>query len=446
MSSRISPGDRFGPGNKNVNEMKASKPKTAILHYSAPPVVGGVEAVIEAHVRLMIENGFPVTVIAGKGEQRALPEGCGFKLIPEMDSLNRKILAASEILESGQAPADFSALAGGLEEQLGPELAAFDNVIIHNILTKHFNLPLTAALFRLMDSGRIGNVIAWSHDFTWTSPNSSHKVHPGYPWDLLRTYRPDVRNVTISQKRQAELAGLYQCDPQAIQVVYNGINVADLLGLSAEGWELVQRLDLLSADLFLLMPVRVTQAKNIEYALKVVSGLKSLGAQVKLVLTGPPDPHDENSMRYFRSLQALRGQLGVEAEMRFVFESGPEPGQGYLIGLDVVGDLYRVADVLFMPSHREGFGMPIVEAGFMGLAIVASTAVPAAEEIADEAAMHIDLADPAEDVACRIWRMAQTDARLTLRRRIRQQLTWQAIFNQQIKPMLYGPGDDDSAT
>jgi glycosyltransferase involved in cell wall biosynthesis len=151
-------------------------------------------------------------------------------------------------------------------------------------------------------------------------------------------------------------------------------------------------------------------------------------------------------MRYFRSLQALRGQLGVEAEMRFVFESGPEPGQGYLIGLDVVGDLYRVADVLFMPSHREGFGMPIVEAGFMGLAIVASTAVPAAEEIADEAAMHIDLADPAEDVACRIWRMAQTDARLTLRRRIRQQLTWQAIFNQQIKPMLYGPGDDDSAT
>jgi glycosyltransferase involved in cell wall biosynthesis len=255
-----------------------------------------------------------------------------------------------------------------------------------------------------------------------------------------------VRNVTISQKRQAELADLYQCDPQAIQVIYNGIDVAELLGLSAEGWELVQRLELLAADLLLLMPVRVTQAKNIEYALKVVRALKSLGAQVKLVLTGPPDPHDENSMRYFRSLQAQRGQLGVEAEMRFVFESGPEPGQGYLIGLDVVGDLYRLADVLFMPSRREGFGMPIVEAGFMGLAIVASTAVPAAEEIAGDAAMLVDLEDPAEDVACRIWRLAQTDARLNLRRRIRQQLTWQAIFQRQIRPLLHGSGDDDPTT
>lgn len=426
-----------------MSEMKAGKPKTAILHYSAPPVVGGVEAVIEAHAGLLIENDFAVTVIAGKGEQEALPLECGFKLIPEMDSLNPQILAASEMLESGRVPADFFALVDGLEERLGPELAVFDNVIIHNILTKHFNLPLTAALFRLMDSGRLGNVIAWSHDFTWTSPNSGHKVHPGYPWDLLRTYRPGVRNVTVSRKRQAELAGLYQCDPQAIQVIYNGIDVAELLGLSAEGWDLVRRLELLSADLVLLMPVRVTQAKNIEYALEVVQALKSQGVQVKMILTGPPDPHDENSMRYFRSLQALRGQLRVEAEMRFVFESGPEPGQGYLIGLDVVGDLYRLADVLFMPSRREGFGMPIVEAGFMGLAIVASTAVPAAEEIAGEAAMHIDLKDPAEDIACRIWRMAQTDARLTLRRHARQQLTWQAIFKQQIEPLLGGPRADD---
>ncbi len=421
-----------------MNETSPRRPETAILHYSGPPVVGGVEAVIEAHVRLLVENGYPVTVIAGKGQQEALPEGCGFERIPEMDSLNPQILSASAMLESGQAPADFSLLVDGLEQRLGQALAPFDNVIIHNVLTKHFNLPLTAALFRLMDARRLDNVIVWSHDFTWTSPNSGHKVHPGYPWDLLRTYRPDVCCVTISEKRQKELAGLYQCDPQAIRVIYNGIDVAELLGLSATGWELVQRLELLAADLILLMPVRVTQAKNIEYALAVAGALKSRGAQIKLVLTGPPDPHDDDSMRYFRSLQQRRDQLGLAAEMRFVFESGPDPEQGYLIGLDVVGDLYRVADVLLMPSRREGFGMPIVEAGFMGLAIVASTAVPAAGEIAGDAAMLIDLDDPAEEVAGRIWHMAQADRRLKLRRRIRQGLTWQAIFEQQIEPLLHG--------
>jgi glycosyltransferase involved in cell wall biosynthesis len=99
--------------------------------------------------------------------------------------------------------------------------------------------------------------------------------------------------------------------------------------------------------------------------------------------------------------------------------------------------------MLFMPSRREGFGMPIVEAGFMGLTVIASPAVPAAEEIAGDAVMHIDLDEPAEDVAVRIWQMAQTDPRLNLRRRIRQQLTWQAIFERQIKPLLQGPDEND---
>jgi glycosyltransferase involved in cell wall biosynthesis len=422
---------------------EVAKPKTAILHYSAPPVIGGVEAVIEAHVQLLIQNDFPVTVIAGKGDQQALPDGCGFKLIPEMDSMNPQVLVASEALEAGDVPPDFSTQVNELEEQLGQALMAFDNVIIHNVLTKHFNLALTAALFRLMDSGSIQNAIAWGHDFTWTSPNSRHKVHPGYPWDLLRTYRPEVRYVTISEKRQTELAGLYGCEPKRIEIIYNGIDVAELLGLTAAGWELVQHLDLLSADVILLMPVRVTQAKNIEFALKVAQSLKSLGTRVKMLLTGPPDPHDEGSMRYFRSLQTLRSDLGLDAEMRFVYESGPEPDQGYFIGLDVVGDLYRVADLLFMPSRREGFGMPILEAGFLGLAIVASTNVPAANEIAGEAVMQIDLDEEADVVAERMWQLLQSDERLGLRRRIRQQLTWQAIFDRQIKPLLYGSGDHD---
>ena len=41
---------------------------TAILHYSAPPVVGGVEAVISAHAEVFQRNGYPVTVVAGRGD------------------------------------------------------------------------------------------------------------------------------------------------------------------------------------------------------------------------------------------------------------------------------------------------------------------------------------------------------------------------------------------
>jgi len=151
-----------------------------------------------------------------------------------------------------------------------------------------------------------------------------------------------------------------------IRVVYNGVDPQAILNLSQAGQVLIERLGLFSSDLNLLMPVRITQAKNIELGLRVVAQLKQMGIKVKLVVSGPPDPHDESSMRYFRSLEALRLDLDVVDEMRFVFESGPVLREPYKISSEVVGDLFRASDALFMPSHREGFGIPILEAALAG--------------------------------------------------------------------------------
>ena len=155
------------------------QPHTAILHYTAPPVVGGVEAVIQAHARAFMEAGYPVTVVAGWGDGGALPPGVEFVRISEMDSRFQEIVEASEFLERGEVPNGFGSLVDQLEESLAETLARFDNVIAHNVFTKHFNLPLTAALHRLLDADTIRHCIAWCHDFTWTSPNSRSKVHPG---------------------------------------------------------------------------------------------------------------------------------------------------------------------------------------------------------------------------------------------------------------------------
>ncbi len=393
---------------------------------------------MDAHARIFLQMGYPVSIIAGQGSEDALPPGTELELIPELDSQHPDILSAGAILERGQVPGEFSALTKQLVEILEPRMSRFDNVIVHNVFTKHFNLPLTAAIFHLLDSGAIRNCIAWHHDFTWTSTRSRSKVHPGYPWDLLRTYRPDVTHVTVSQKRQKELVGLYHCPAKEIRVIYNGVDPAELFGLTAASWELIQRLDLLAADLVLLMPVRVTRAKNVEYALEVVAALKAEGLKVKLVLTGPPDPHDEKSMAYFHSLQERRDELGLETEMRFVFESGPDPDEPYLISLDVVADLYRVADLMFMPSHQEGFGMPVLEAGLLRLPVVASDSVPAAEEIGGEEVLRFGLEQPPHQLARRLLAWAEDDDRLRLARRTRQNFTWQAIFQRDIEPLLYG--------
>jgi glycosyltransferase involved in cell wall biosynthesis len=202
----------------------------------------------------------------------------------------------------------------------------------------------------------------------------------------------------------------------------------------------------LQDDLVLLMPVRVTQAKNIEYALRVVAALKVRDCCPKLVLTGPPDPHDVRSMAYFRSLQGLRRELDVEAEMRFVFESGPDPEQPLTIDDRVVGDLYRVSDVMFMPSHREGFGMPVLEAGLVGVPVVCSGDVPAAREIGGGDVIRFDTDGEPDRLAERILTWIVNNPTYQLRRRVRQAYTWREIFRSDIRPLLVGEeGDDDRA-
>jgi glycosyltransferase involved in cell wall biosynthesis len=416
------------------------RPETAILHYTAPPIVGGVEAVIQAHVRLFIQAGYPITVVAGRGDHAALPSGANFVLVPKIDSQHPQVTQASSMLEQGEVPPDFDDMVSRLAETLAPVLSRFDNVIIHNLFTKHFNLPLTAALCRLLDAGTIRRCIAWCHDFTWTSPNSRSKVHLGCPWDLLRTYRSDVTYVAVSKRRRRTLAMLLGCPLEQIRVIYNGVAPDVLLGLSAEGYALVTSLGLLESDLVLLMPVRVTPAKNIEYALHVVAALKTRGCRPRLIVTGPPDPHDAESMAHFQALQALRNQLDIEKEMRFVFESGPDPGQPFTIGARVVGDLFRVSDMVFMPSHREGFGMPVLEAGLVGVPVMC-TDVPAAEEIGGQDVTIFDATEDPARVAGQILAWAEQSPVHRLRRRVRQNYTWSAIFHRDIQPLLGGEGD-----
>lgn len=409
--------------------------KTAILHYSAPPVVGGVETVIAAHAAEFSRAGLPLAVIAGRGEAAGLPRGVEFIQIPEIDSQHPRVLRITERLNAGELPDPFEQLAGSLTAALDPIVRRFDALIVHNVLSKHFNLPLTAALHRLLESGAARRVVAWCHDLSWTSPNSRGLLHPGYPWELLKTPHPRVGYVAISEQRREEIQASFGIPREQIRVIYNGVDPRELLGLSAEGLALSERLGLWKADLILLMPVRITRAKNIEYGLELALALKRRGLRPRLVVSGPPDPHEETGQAYYRELLALRSDLGLEAEFRFAYESGPELSQPFTLPPETVGELYRLADAVFLPSRREGFGLPVLEAGLAGTPVIC-TGIPAAREIAPAETLIFEPDTPADLLAGRIldWLESQPAARL--RRRTRGDYTWRAVFENQIRPLL----------
>ncbi|MCJ7434997.1 MAG: hypothetical protein MUO77_16060, partial [Anaerolineales bacterium] len=125
---------------------------------------------MQAHAGLFLKNGFHTTIVAGKGRKDSLPVGTGFVEIPEMDSQHPQILHISLELEQGRVPENFNDMVEKLVDALTPIVNSNDQIIVHNVFTKHFNLPLTAALFRLLDQNKIRHCIAWCSDFTWTSP------------------------------------------------------------------------------------------------------------------------------------------------------------------------------------------------------------------------------------------------------------------------------------
>jgi glycosyltransferase involved in cell wall biosynthesis len=407
----------------------------ALLHYSAPPVVGGVESVMYAHAQVFLQNGYAVSIIAGSGQAEALPQGAQFIHIPLLDSQHPEILRVSADLELGKVSQSYTQLRKQIKDELSAIFGQFEHIIVHNVFSKHFNLPLTDALHQLLDAGQLNGCIAWCHDLSWASARSLPLLHEGQPWELLRQYRSEMQYVTVSQKRRESMADIFHIPLEEIHVIYNGFNPDLLIGMHAETKTLLQKLDLSQAELLLLMPVRVTQAKNVEFALRALGEIRQKGCAAEIIMTGPPDPHDADNMAYFQTLKELRRELGLEDVFHFVYEIKDPTGHGTTLQMTSFGDLYRTCDALFMPSRREGFGMPILEAGFLGKPIFASN-IPAVEEIGQSDMHLVDISAAPANAAQVILDWVKHDPLYHLQRKTRENFTWEQIFHKQIEPLL----------
>jgi len=405
--------------------------KVAILHYAGPPIVGGVESTIYHHALLLSKAGYEIHVIAGRGE--AFHENISFHLIPEIDSRHPQVLEIGKQLSQGKISSQFETLRDQLVSQLSSLLNRVHVTIVHNVFTLHKNLPLTAALHQLSEKG-MASLIAWCHDFAWQDALYIPDLHPGYPWDLLRTPWPGVRYVAVSKHRQSKLARLLSVPEKDIQVVTPGVDVSSFLKLEPLTNRLIETLELLKADPLILLPARITRRKNIEFAIRVIAALKRTKPKVALVVTGPPGPHNPKNIAYLNALKSLQKELGVSKQVHFLYEQG-EDGQPLYIPDEVVADLFRLADLLLFPSTREGFGIPVLEAGITLLPVFAAD-IPPVRESAANLANLFDLNEDPTEVAQSIARHLVEDRAYQLKRRVLERFTWQNIVKKQVVSLI----------
>ncbi len=388
--------------------------RVALVHYTAPPVTGGVESIMAVHARLLREAGYDVLVVAGRGDA---------VIVPEVDSRYPEVEALAKRLAQGDdGGPEFQRLCDRLAGRLRPLLADRDVVIAHNVLTMPFNLPLAATL---VEAGR--PLVAWTHDLAWVNPRYVEFRRAGWPWSLLHEAQPGVRYVAVSRLRRDEVVQVLHLPPAEVPVVPNGLDPAAFWGLGPAARDLAERADLMGADPLVLVPVRVTRRKRVELALEAAACLRPAHPGLRLVVSGPLGPHSADNVAYSDDLMRQRAGLRLHGVVYFLHEFAGPSGQ-HPVDDRTIAELYRMADVVLLPSESEGFGLPVLEAGLSRAPLVCAD-ITVLRELAGRDAWTFAAGSGGEAVAIAVERALGSRA-ARLRRRVLNGYGWPAVLDR----------------
>ena len=409
--------------------MSNNKYSIALLHYACPPVVGGVEEIIHQQASLFSRYGHKVKIYVGVGQR--YDKKYEVEINPLLGSRTKRVLEVHQSIQEGRH-GDMESLLGEIYGYLTNALKGFDLLITHNVLTMHFNLPLTAALHRLGQEC-ILPIISWNHDSPFF-----YSDYPEYldrfPWNMLKRSYAGINYVAISESRKKMFSDLYGTKKQ-LSVIPNGIDPVGFFRLDPTTVRLIQERRLFEADFLMVQPSRLHFRKNMELSIYVTKALQDLGLKATLLITGAHDPHEAKSMAYYDHLTAISRDLGIENDVLIMAEHVFENGEKLSGDRIIIRDLYLIADILFLPSLQEGFGIPLLESGMIKLPVVCSN-IPPFLEIGGSDVCLFSLDDSPCKIAKDIIQFVEGLKPHKMFRKVMKEYSWDNIYNNMLLPLI----------
>lgn len=370
---------------KSLDELKV-----ALVHYTDTSVIGGVEAVMSMQACELSISRWDVPVIA-RSEQANV------------------ILKARDPIK-----------------ELRAAVRDLDVVIVHNVLTMPFDLPLTEALWQLAEEMPHIRWIAWVHDIAACNPDYDRAWHQP-PWQRLTQASPHFIYVAVSEHRARQFERLTGVKAR---VIPNPVDVMGALGLEDPAWSYAQDHALLEREIVLIQPARLVRRKNIELGLDVIAQLRQRGRDAVTLITAADDPHNASGADYGRELRERRSQLGLEKSVLFVRDNR-------FLDRERLAALYALSDALFFPSRSEGFGIPILEAALHRLPVFCTDIEPMNGLLDHGVHTFAPDATPAE-IATLIERTLDRSPAHRARREALRRYSWEAVRRDHLAPLLLG--------
>lgn len=395
-----------------------------LLHYSCPPVVGGVEEIVRQHAILLDRHGHSVKVAAGSGS--SFHDKIPVIIHPLLGSREPAIEAIGKDPASSTTPLE--EYTGEIEKILSDLVADTDIVLAHNVLTMPYNLPLMHALHRMADKGP-HTTVCWAHDSPYFYENHDEEYHTD-PWEILRTFNPSIEYVTISHSRRKQFSKILG-EETRIRVIPNGIDPVTFFNLDVRVGKLLVDIGLFESDLVIAQPSRLHPRKNIEFSIRVIHSLVNKGIRAKLLLSGSYDPHEPWTSEYYAQLKGLSRELDIEKEI--IILADLDKGGGHSTWN--IHDLYLISDVMLLPSLQEGFGIPLLEAGMFKLPIVCSDIEPF-REIGGDQVSSFSFSQSPDEVGGMIMNVVNDSPSQRMYRHVIRNYMWDNIYTAKILPLF----------
>ncbi|MFC3803407.1 glycosyltransferase [Cohnella sp. GCM10012308] len=417
--------------------------------------------VAELQLRMLLDAGVNVRLLVSEDCPRSERYGAyldeRLAWVPVANRLDGEIIHWRDYTQAaGRTHDRFDAETETIAADLVRKLEDADVCIMHDILYQGWHLVHNVAIRRAQLALPHVRFLSMVH-----SAPAPRPLRSAWPFSARYKPMPNTLHLYPTASGIPALARQYGVSESDCRVMPNGLD--PLAHASPDTKRLAAATDLLSPDVLIVYPGRLTPAKRFDKAAALAGATAAVaGLRVKLVCCDFPamdaDPSAYKQTirlaadRVFSALCEKPSMNRERGSAEVVFTSDLGWNEGY--PHRSVMELFGLANLFVCPSFSESFGLVVLEAASRGNLLVLNEAVPALAELGrplgaymmrwDARNFGFDTAEaysPSEEAylrehATEIAKVLADNPVLRAKTAVRQRYSPRAIWEERLRPLL----------
>jgi glycosyltransferase involved in cell wall biosynthesis len=406
-------------------------------------------AVVEAHVRMLLRNGYDTTFVGCAGFQLE-----GIYKNPLLRHWRMPAVHMSSDAEAVDRPAEYRLGVERIVDALRPLMARIDVAITHDLVYLPHHLAYNQACRQLASEFPH---VTWLH-FIHSAP----QANPRLPEDDPRSarFKPFPHSFLLYPNAHdiPRVAAQYAVEEKYVKLVPHPLDWENTFEFHPLTRALIREYDLYAPDVFAIYPIRMDRGKQPEKLVRLFAELKQAGSSIRLIIvnfhsTGQHflDYRDE-VLREMDTLGLTREEVIFTNQIRSLPGIAEQDLRRYHLEVPhkVVLDLFHLTNLYVHPSGSETYSLVCQEAAACGNLLFLNDDFPSMRDIYGADAHYVKFSStqfvtthtPSEaayyaGVARKIIGLLHGEKVISQKTRLRQTRNLEAVFRDWLEPLLY---------